>query len=249
MAKNDGILKIQGTLENLTFYKTQDGSLVRTKGGVSKKRIMKDPAFARTRENLSEFAGSAHAGKVMRMSVNELMQTARDNRVTSRLTQIMSQIQKMDTVNVRGKRQVSVGLESIEGKAALTRFDFKNRAPLGSILLAPYNVDAVTGEVSIADFVPGIYLSAPQGSTHVSLRSSFVKADFETGIYSGGSSLVQSLPLDMTSSNISLIPTAVPGGSGISFILLLVEFFQEVNTVQYPLRNGAHNSLSILEVL
>lgn len=249
MAKNDGILKIQGTLGNLTFYKTQDGSLVRTKGGVSKKRIMKDPAFARTRENLSEFAGSAHAGKVMRMSVNELMQSARDNRVTSRLTQVMSQIQKMDTVNVRGKRQVSVGLESAEGKTAMTRFDFNNRAPLGSILLAPYSVDAVTGEVNIPDFVPGIYLSAPQGSTHVSLRSAFIKANFETGIYSGGSSPVQSLPLDMTSSNISLIPATVPGGTGVSFILLLVEFFQEVNTVQYPLRNGAHNSLSILAVL
>ncbi len=35
MAKLKGILKIEGTLDELTFYKTQDGHLVKTKGGVS----------------------------------------------------------------------------------------------------------------------------------------------------------------------------------------------------------------------
>ena len=51
MAKLSGILKIEGTLENLTFYKTQDGHLVKTKGGVSADRIANDPTFQRTREN------------------------------------------------------------------------------------------------------------------------------------------------------------------------------------------------------
>lgn len=32
MAKLKGILKIEGTLDELTFYKTQDGHLVKTKG-------------------------------------------------------------------------------------------------------------------------------------------------------------------------------------------------------------------------
>lgn len=95
MAKNDGIIKIQGTLDNLTFYKSRDGNLVRTKGGISKKRIMKDPAFARTRENLSEFSNSAQSGKLLRMAVNELMQNAKDSRVTSRLVKVMSQIQNL----------------------------------------------------------------------------------------------------------------------------------------------------------
>jgi hypothetical protein len=46
MAKLKGILKIEGTLDELTFYKTQDGHLVKTKGGVSADRIANDPNFS-----------------------------------------------------------------------------------------------------------------------------------------------------------------------------------------------------------
>ena len=87
MARLKGLLKIEGTLDNLTFYKTQDGHLVKTKSGVSGDRIANDPNFQRTRENGSEFGSSASAGKLLRNAVRNLMMNASDNRVTSRLTQ------------------------------------------------------------------------------------------------------------------------------------------------------------------
>ena len=59
MGKLAGIIKLEGTLDGLTFYKSADGYLVRTKGGVSKTKIMNDPSFARTRENLCEFGANA----------------------------------------------------------------------------------------------------------------------------------------------------------------------------------------------
>jgi hypothetical protein len=34
MAKLKGIIKIKGTIGDITFYKTQDGYLVREKGGI-----------------------------------------------------------------------------------------------------------------------------------------------------------------------------------------------------------------------
>ncbi len=73
MAKSSGILKIEGTLENLTFYKSADGHMVRTKGGVSRNRILNDPAFVRTRENGVEFGHSAQAGKLLRMAAGQLV--------------------------------------------------------------------------------------------------------------------------------------------------------------------------------
>lgn len=66
MAKLKGIIKIEGTLQDMTFYKTQDGHLVKTKSGVSGSRIATDPAFARTRENGAEFGSAAKAGKLLR---------------------------------------------------------------------------------------------------------------------------------------------------------------------------------------
>src|SRR5690348_18240556 len=89
MAKLNGILKIEGTLQDMTFYKTQDGHLVKTKSGVSGDRIANDPAFIRTRENGAEFGSAAKAGKIMRDAFRVLIQSASDNRVTSRVTQLM----------------------------------------------------------------------------------------------------------------------------------------------------------------
>jgi hypothetical protein len=40
----------------------------------------------------------------------------------------------------------------------------------------------------------------------------------------------------------------VPAGTGTKVFLLKLEFFQMVNAVQYPLKNGAFNSLKIIEV-
>ncbi|WP_026935488.1 hypothetical protein [Christiangramia echinicola] len=248
MARNNGILKIEGTLQDLTFYKGQDGYLVKTKSGVSRKRILRDPAFARTRENLAEFTDSAKAGKMLRLAMNELMQQAKDNRVTSRLMQKMSGIQKLDSVNLRGKRTVQQGLTTEEGKALLENFNFNERAPMESILLAQYNVDEQNGDISIAGFIPGLNLYKPEGATHVSLRSAFISVNFSTGKFSGGVSPAENLIIDMSKTDVLLVPDSVPSGAGNVFILLLVEFYQMVNNTQYPLRNGAHNSLSILSV-
>ncbi len=50
MARQKGIIKLKGTIGDISFYKTTDGHLAREKGGVEKDRIMNDPAFQRTRE-------------------------------------------------------------------------------------------------------------------------------------------------------------------------------------------------------
>ena len=55
MAKQSGIIKLEGTFGDIAFYKSQDGHLARAKGGISADRIKGDAAFQRTRENMDEF--------------------------------------------------------------------------------------------------------------------------------------------------------------------------------------------------
>lgn len=181
MAKTRSLLNIEGTLGEMTFYKDGDGYKIRTKGGVSKNRIETDPAFVRTRENMGEFAQSASSGKQLRLAAIDLMADAKDKRVTSRLTKVMSTVKNQDTTSVRGQRKVYVGLNTPEGRAALKGFEFNGRSKLGSVLLADYTLDAATGEVSIPNFIPAQRLNIPQGATHVSLSSGFLNLDFETG--------------------------------------------------------------------
>lgn len=48
MAKQKGIIKPEGTIGNITFYKSQDGFLAKGKCGIPIDRIANDPNFVRT---------------------------------------------------------------------------------------------------------------------------------------------------------------------------------------------------------
>ena len=45
MARQNGLIKIKGTLDNVTFYKSIDGDMARMKTSVDAARIANDPAF------------------------------------------------------------------------------------------------------------------------------------------------------------------------------------------------------------
>ncbi len=81
-----------------------------------------------------------------------------------------------------------------------------------------------------------------------SFSTAFVDLDFETGVFDSCYSPPSILLLDNSISTIVLTPEAVPTGTGTRFQLLLIEFFQEVNGVQYSLRNGMFNVLNVVEV-
>lgn len=249
MGKLKGFIKLEGTLDGLTFYKSQDGYMVRTKGGVSKNKIMTDPAFARTRENLSEFGLNAKSGKALRNSIGPLLNRAKDPKLSSRMFKMMSEIKNYDDTSVRGLRVVHLGIGTDEGKQLLKGFDFNARAALQTILRVPYVVDTTTGSISIVDFVSQEQLNYPESATHVSFRSAFVNLDFETGIYDSSYSPISNLPINNSVTEVTLTPALVPAGTGTQLYLLLIEFFQEVNGVQYPLRSGAFNVLNLVEVV
>lgn len=248
MARLKGLLKIEGTLDNLTFYKTQDGHLVKTKSGVSGDRIANDPNFQRTRENGSEFGSSASAGKLLRNAVRNLMMNASDNRVTSRLTQIMTQIKNYDATSPRGERNVGLGIADPMAKALLKGFDFNDSATLGSVIFAPFTVNTGTGDIAFPAFTPINDIYYPTGATHVSFKSAFADVDFVNEVSAIEYSPVQNLAIDGTNTPFNLIPAAVPAGAGTKLYFLTIEFFQEVNGIQYSLKNGAYNVLNIVEI-
>ena len=249
MAKLKGIIRIEGTLQDMTFYKTQDGHLVKTKSGVSGERVANDAAFIRTRENGAEFGSAAKAGKIVRDSFRVLMQMASDNRVTSRVTQLMTRIQTQDTTSARGERKVSLGIATPEGLNLVKAFNFNNKSVLGSILLKPYSVDTATGIITIGDLVPSLDIKAVPSATHVALMGAFAAINFDTGENDIQYTNAENLLIDSTSTSVTLTPVAVPTTVGTKFFLLEIVYFQEVNGTQYLLNNGAFNALSIIDAI
>ena len=249
MAKASGVLKIEGTVDDLTFYKQNGKNFVRRKGGVSKERILNDPNFVRTRENGAEFGHSANSGKLLRGAVGSFVFKAKDSKLSSRLMQKMSVVKNFDTVSARGSRNVATGIGTPQGKLVLKGFDFNINAELNSVLFAPVVVTTATGVIKINNLIPAEQMQFPQGATHFSLQGAFLKLDFATGVSDIKFSNVVNLPINFISATSTLTPTAVPVGTGVSFYLLLISFYQLINGVQYGLKNEEYNVLNVLEVV
>lgn len=248
MARQTGLLKVKGTLDNVNFYKTQDGTLARMKSSIDKKRIATDPAFIRTRENGAEFGASAKAGKIVRDVLRPLLMLASDNRITSRMTKVMTEVKNLDATSSRGKRGVAGGINHPSARELLKGFNFNERSNLGTVLAKPLSVSTSTGEVSISELVPLNDIDFPAGATHFTLQSGWAKIDFATGVSDLQLSAATSLLIDETEQNITLTPSSAPSGAGINVFVLCISFYQELNGNQYPLKNGAFNALSIVEI-
>jgi hypothetical protein len=249
MATTNGIIKIEGTIEDLTFYKKDGKNFVRRKGGVSKDRIATDPNYVRTRENNDEFSGNASSGKLLRLALGSLVFKAKDNKLSSRMLQLMSRIKNLDAVSNRGKRNVAQGLTTTEGKLLLDGFDFNANAPLKGVLYAPYTLDLASGKISFSNFIPAEQLQFPQGATHVSLQSAVLGIDFDTTVSEIAYSGIENLVINLTPSSPTLTPTSVPATTGVQLFLLMISFYQEVNGIQYSLKNEEYNVLGIVEVV
>jgi hypothetical protein len=249
MARQSGLIKLKGTLDNVNFYKTKDGNLARMKTSVDAKRIATDPAFERTRENGKEFGSSAGSGKLLRDAVRPLAMNASDSRVVARLTKTMSLIKNLDTINSRGNRVVAEGIQTPLGITTLKGFDFNNHALLSSLFFNSYTVNNVSGEIVLTDLIPQQDLISPQGATHVEFSCGFVGLDFETNEKDLQQSNSVVLPIDQTQTTVTLTPTGIPSVGTTKLFLLKIAFFQLINGTRYSMKNGAYNALQIVEVI
>ncbi len=248
MAQQKGILKIKGTMNDMTFYKSGDGYLVKEKSEVSKNKIATDPAFERTRENNSEFGRAGKSSKLLVNAVRLSLQNASDGRVFSRLLKQMMRVIKADATSTRGQRNV------IDGESELlSDFDFNINAKLSTTLYAPYTmgINRVTGKltIDIAAYNPSALIAAPAGSTHYKINSTGCEIDFANEVYTTMDFQTAYLPLNTVPTAALAIEHSLPANSTHPLFLLLgIQFFQEVNGAQYALRNGAFNALSIVLV-
>jgi len=248
MAKQRGIIKLEGTIGDITFHKSKDGYIAKEKSAVTAGRIASDPAFQRTRENGAEFGRAGKAGKLLRNSLRSLLQKASDSRMVSRLTKEMVRVIQADLTSTRGLRNV------IDGEAELlSGFDFNSNAKLSTTIFAPFTatINRVNGEltVTIPPFVPAEMIAAPGGTTHFKILSAGSEVDFTQGVFTADSKESNILPWDQTATaSLTLVNQITANSTHPLFLVLGIEFMQEVNGVQYPLKNGSYNALALVKV-
>ena len=134
MARVKNLDQITGNLKNFSFYtrKGSDGIIVRTKGGATKEKIKRDPAFAGLRKANKEFGGCSKMGKQIRMAFYGLEHVAEYN-LSSALSKLAKDIQKTDALHPVGERDIRFSAY----RFLLKGFDFGRTTRFASLLRVP----------------------------------------------------------------------------------------------------------------
>jgi hypothetical protein len=92
-------------------------------------------------------------------------------------------------------------------------------------------------------------IAAPGGTTHFKIVSAAAEIDFTNEVFVTTSNETAQLPWDATATAVINHVNAVTANSAHPLFLILgIQFFQEVNGVKYSLKNGAYNALAIVKI-
>jgi hypothetical protein len=248
MAKQSSIVKLEGTIDDITFIKTADGYRARKAVRISASTIATSKAYQRTRENMAEFGRAGNANRVLRHAFSTLLTNAKGKRVIARLHKEMMKAIKADKVNPRGLRNV------IDGELGfLQGFEFNNGASMKDTVAAVFttSIDRASGigKVDLPALVPTEVIKAPEGATHYRLVCGGAEIDFATEVFVTDIKESVYQPLTAATAPALGLSVTLPAASTHPLFLVVgIQFFQEVNGIYYPLKSGEHNALSLARV-
>ncbi len=237
MPRLKSLLKVTGTMDDLTFYHSRtEGYLVRRTHRHDSEKVKNSPQFARTMENASEFGRVTKVAALLRRLMGSNFKSCGDARMTSRLISALHKVMKEDKTSVRGQRMVGPGLAELAGKEILIGFDLSKNYPLDQILHTKPMVDLVAGIIRIEP-APNM-LTWPTAATHVRFSSAWVRLD--TAAMEGDAVHTETdlFEREQLSADIALVPEHSPEGLGQDILLLQVQFYIQEGQKVYDLNEG-----------
>lgn len=249
MAKQSSLIKVRGTLDDLTFSKSKNGHLVREKSKTATaEEIATENRYSRMRENMDEFERAIEAARLLRVTFDPCMLFCRDKTLLKRSTQIMQQVLLSDPVSRRGDRNVMNG-----NIVLLKEFLLNSNAKFSSIFSGLFSttIDRSEGKliVDFTPFVPANTVKSQSGSTHFMLYTAAAEINFDTGAYT--MKLAESPWIankdGVPTAALTLVNQLMPGSTNPLFIAVGIRFSQEVNGEQYPFYNSSYNALDIAD--
>ena len=253
MARSRNLLGLHGKVGQLCIYTLNGKEVVRTVGQVPKSRYKHDKAFARMRENNSEFGGASQIGAVLRRGLQPYVKRMGDAYVSGRLNGKVRQIMMLG-MGQRGERSFRL----LPNGGILQGFSFEKAVPLASVFGFRGNgltTNALRNEVTlhVEGFDPKASVVAPKGATGFRLVlvcvavSDYVYADGYVSVvakFNGVNGHAESgyLPLDAITSAFNLsvdlgLGSALPTTCGI-VCALGIEFYQAIGSELYRLEGG-----------
>lgn len=243
MAKQRGIVFLEGTIGGINFYYRKGVPTARMAGGgFNRKAIKTSPSMARIREQNSEFAKCSKVNKEFKNAIRPFLSGYKDGSLHSRLMTLFLRIRDCDVVSERGKREVWQGMTTEQGKRLLKDFVF---TPKRSVLLpCHYEFDWNTLQFKVTGFDVS-QLRFPDGATFMELGLGVICFDFEQLIYTTEWATPLTIDRDFIGNSFSLGVAAVPVGTGQLLAIVRVAFYQEVNGTPYLLPGDGAYGLEV----
>lgn len=264
MAKYKSLFQVRGDVGDAGFRLVNGQMVIGRTTSLDKERMRTDPAFKRTRENQSEFGGSAKAGKSLRMGLARVMKRFGDSRVTSRITKIFREMLKGGP-GLRGQRSIEI----MNQKSKLIGLNLHVSDTFRSVCSLPIdltvNVDRNTVTMNIPVFSADDFVTPPAGATHFkivlaiaalsdhtfdSTEQKYLPVDPDINGLGAVGSTAEIGVLAVTATPISLLASLpnlpVLGATEGLLALVGIEFYQETNGQLYIFNES--NAMHVEEV-
>ncbi|MBS9525531.1 hypothetical protein KIH41_15950 [Litoribacter ruber] len=238
MAKQTSMVTFTGTIGGVTFYNTSEGPRARQKGGVTKSRIMNDPKYERTRENMQEFGTASHMALLLKHAVRDSLIRVPDSTFHSRFISILSEAVKNDPVSDRGSRVLTP-----ENLAILKGFRANKARSLKSTLNCYYEVSKTDRAVQFTfeELQPQEF-RGPSNATHFRLFAEAAAVELEAEEADGVRTESDYLPMELNPGDLSFTLEFEGETFPHKVCMLGIEFFKFVAGKPYPVAKKKYNT-------
>ena len=161
MARQKGIIKLEGTLGDINFYFVKGKAFARKAGGgFNGEAIKTKESMQRVRENGSEFGHCSRAKKEILRSFHPYF-TKRERGFHGKCMKLFLKLKDLDATSKRGERRVQLGLETVEGKRLLRDFPFGKPIGFLDTMASQWNFDESGQRLDLPSFLGSDYRNLP----------------------------------------------------------------------------------------
>ena len=207
MARVHSLIKISGSLGDLTYFMREGKCFVRQRTSVDREQMATDPRFKRTREVMAEFGRAGKAGKLIRTALSDYFIHPPDARLSGRLTAELFKVIRGDQLSPVGSRTVSDGdIHVLEG------FSFYKKG-LNGVYCEP-SIDRQAGRILTKIIVNSHchWRRMPASATHTRVAMIAVELDFEKNLFVTKSHMSSPLPFVSSGTELELLNMVTPHG-------------------------------------
>jgi hypothetical protein len=248
MAKQAGQILLTGSIDNLSFSKSPFGYLAKRKTGPTRKAVLQDKNFARTRENAADFKTAVRAATMIRHSLQPFLRAATNVWLNGRMNGLLLKAVRADTTNRRGKKVVPTG-----GLTILKKFEINHKNTMaerrGFVYKATMNVKG-NMQLSIDPFFPKKTLAPPEDATHFKIVSAGAALDFKKYTTSKNFQLSPLLAINSKKLPPLILKHYINATVGQSLLLAVgIVFYKTMDGKEKMLKGGAMKIVAVREVI